>query len=109
MLMYPGRPLSTLSGAASPTISRRVGVWCGLQPYLRAISIRVYLSIAPQSHSAPRTPRSRWGIVTHLRVETQCCWCSETNDLMRRSGQIKDDEPAIRETLRQTSEIPRLV
>jgi hypothetical protein len=43
-LIYPGRPLSTLSGAAFSGMNKCAGVWCGLQPYLRAISIRVYLS-----------------------------------------------------------------
>src|SRR5262245_15063946 len=79
--MYPGRPLRTLSGAAAPAVSRRAGVWCGLQPYLRAISIRVYLSIAIQPQSVSKTPRSRYGIVAHPVVKTQCRWCREMCNL----------------------------
>jgi hypothetical protein len=63
ILIYPGRPLRTLSGAASPGVSRRAGVWCGLQPYLRAISIRVYLihryPISKRPHDAALAVRYR--------------------------------------------------
>src|SRR5882724_926498 len=63
-----------LSGAASPAVSRRAGVWWGLQPYLRAISIGVHLSMSTQPQSVLRTPHSLRGIVAHLLVETQYCW-----------------------------------